>query len=576
MARWLLLLGSGALLLAGRFEWQEAGGRFALQGFASSLYFFLLVVPVSYYLTLAASGRRTVARAVCLATFTIACLPYHLVGFSRFRQPVAVTPWNQPGAPPMPPDALAPGLPPAGSPAERPLLLALLVLFALAAAWAAGAQGLRARARRATPAVAALAVIVAQALLHTSFRSPYTYEMLLETPGRQYHVYLLPGGKGAVNADAGLFTSLDEHFNGIPKPVSTMLIRRSFVHYLGSHFTYFFNPFYVYLVLNTLLWLAASAAGDDYVRRVSGSPELGRLFAGLVVAGSGFVHFVAQPMSYLAGYTALVVALWAYELLIVDTTGAVAAGDRAFLYGVVLGLCAATYDLVPLYPTLLLYAGFRRASLKWTAVGIAVASLVGIGFLLLQHGILGLPVDATNSGYVLGAGRGVMAVLGAAAPALLYEQTARFLVVYAQDLVYAFAVAGLVLAAAGVVFVADRRVTVWIALLLLPSLLTIAFFHYGGVRWGRVAFSAIPRLAYSAYPAIYLGAAVALDGARRALARTRLAPAAPYLPWAVLLVLLAYHNSDVFGFRNPQYHFYWPTPIGCDPYAAPASCAEVS
>jgi hypothetical protein len=560
--RWLLALGLGALLLAGRFEWGEAGGRYAREAFASSLYFFCLVVPASGFLTLALTGRPRLARAVWVATFLVGCLPYHLLGLSRFRQQVVVTPWT---AAALPRDAAA-------APGERALLLALLVVVTAVAAAAVRATGVRGRLRRATPIAGALAVIVVETLAHTSLRSPYTYGPLLEVPGRAYHAYLLPGARAAVNADVGLFTSLDEHFNGLPKPIAPMLIRRSFVHYLGSHFSYFFNPYYVYLVVNALLWLAAAAAGYDYVLRVSGSRDLALLFAGLVLTGNGFIYYVAQPMSYLAGYATVIVALCLYERLLVEPKGA---PDLAVLYGILLGLCAATYDLLPLYPMLLLYGRFRGVPVKWTAAAIALAAAVPSGFLVVQYGVLNVSSDPANSRFLGDSVRG-LAALASGSAASLYEAAARALVVYAQDLVYAFAVVGAALAAAGILFAADRRTRAWFALLLLPSLLSTVFFSLGGMQWGRVPFAALPRLAYAAYPAVYLGAALAIDAARRALARTRASAAAPYLPWLALAAFFAYHNSDVAGFVAPQYHFYWPTPIGCDPYAAPASCADPS
>jgi hypothetical protein len=567
VARWVALLAAGALLLAGRFDWQEAGGRYARDAFASSLYFFCLLVPLSYHLTRRLSGRPWPARAACAITFVVGCLPYHWLGLSRFRHVVS---WDPPGPVAPTPASLPGGLAEPGSPAERPLLLGLLLLFTVAMVLTADGPDAKTRLRHRAPIIAALAVIVVQVLLHTSLRSPYTYETLLEVPGKQYHVFLLPASKGAVNADVGLFTALDEHFNGIPRPMATMLIRRTFVHYLASHASYFFNPFYVYLVLNALVWLAAVAAGYDYARIVSGSADVAWLFAGLVLTGNGFIHFVAQPMSYLAGYAVVLFALCFYERLMVG------GGDGAavLLYGIVLGLGAATYDLFPLYPMLLLYAVFRGASLGRTAAAIALALLVPAGFVFLQHSVLKLPVDASNSRYLGDAAHGIVALLTAGTPALLYERTARLLIVYVQDLVYAFAVVGFVAALAGMALAADRRARVWFVLLLLPSLISTAFLYYGGVRWGRVPFAALPRLAYSAYPAVALGAALAFDGARRALARTPLAPVAPLLPWAAVLAFFAYHNSDVFGFTAPAYHFYWPTPIGCDPYAAP-SCGEV-
>lgn len=574
-ARWAGLLAVGAALLAGRFEWAEAGGSYAREAYLSCLYFFLLAVPFSFFVTLRLSRSRALARGVAALLFVVGCLPYHWLGLSRLRYQLVITPYYAAGEPPRLawlPQAL--GQP--GSPNERWLMATLLVALTASAYLLLRGRPQPIRLRCTACVAAIYCVIAVETLVHTSMRSPYTYIIHFERPDKWYHSYLLPDGKAAVNADVDLFTSLDGHFNGIPKPVFTLVLRRSFLHYLGSAFTYFFNPFYVYLALNSLIWPAAAACMFGYVRRVHGSPQVAWLVAGLVLCGNGFIIYVAQPMSYLASYAIIAFVLYLYEAVMVPAPGRPAVSWRdATLFGVALGLCAATYDMFAWYPTLLVYAWLRRARMLISAASIAIAAAIPAGFLAVQYGVLKVPQRATNFHFASEAALNLRQLLEHPGRGLDFERIARFLILYGQDLIYGFAVAGMVLGVLGVVLAAERQVNQLFVVLLLPSLLTAAFFYFGGVTWGRVTFAAMPRLSYVAYPAVYLAAAVGIHHARLGLERTLLKPWAYLVPWLALGLIFVYHNLDVFGFPAAAYHFYWPTPVGCDPYAEPASCVEV-
>jgi hypothetical protein len=54
-----------------------------------------------------------------------------------------------------------------------------------------------------------------------------------------------------------------------------------------------------------------------------------------------------------------------------------------------MGLCAATYDLFPLYPGLLIYGLVRRAPAKRTLAALVVSLALYGGFILVAYRVAG-------------------------------------------------------------------------------------------------------------------------------------------------------------------------------------------
>ncbi len=563
--KWAGLLAAASLLLSGRFDFHEAGGQYARQGYLSSLYFLWLVIPTSYFLTLELSGRRGLARAACAVTFAVTSLPLHWLRLDRFRR--VTTLFDADSV--VPRLAWFPQNSQSGAPHERWLLLALVLGFA-AVAWLCTRE--TGRWRRLWPWVALLALLALQTGLHTSMRSPYTYTPHFESPNKWYHGYLLPNGKAAVNADAIFFTSLEDHFNAIPRPIHPLLIRRSFIEYLSAPFSYFWNPYYVYLIFNPLLWLAAVACTYAYALELFGGQLEARLAAALAASGSGFIYYVAQPTSYLAGFAGVIFVFYLYERFLVRKGDPPRVG-RALIYGALLGLLAATYDLFPFFAALLVYGWLRRVSVRDTAIAIAFGLAIPAGFVALQFQILHVPRDQTNAVVLWHTGAHLLHHLGHTSLVGAIELGEGLTAGFWQSLVFAFTLVAALLAAAGL-FCADRGQRARIGTLLLPAFFTVGYLYLGGAEWGRVALADLPRFSYVAYPAIYLGAALALARLGAALRAPLGRRLAGLIPWAVVGLIFLLHNVDVLGYPALNYHFYWPTGVSCDPYAKPA-CSDL-
>jgi hypothetical protein len=560
LAIWVPLLGLGALVLRGRFSELGPPQSFPRQAYFSSLYFFVLVVPVAYALIRAAGGSQRVAAIVTALIFVVASLPARWLGLERWRRvPWGHRDWTTPTLQWLP-EHLGPG-----APLERPLLVALLIVFVAArVALSASPRPWR----RIAVEAGLFSFILAQAALHTSMRSPYTYVPHFEN-GAWYHDNILPGPYGAVNADRYQFLWLDDHFNGVPEGVHAQLLRRPFIHYIGSWFSFFCNDYYVYLALNSVLWLAAALCMRDWVYRVTGARDLARWATVLTACGSGFIYYVAQPMSYLGAYVAVIFAWWACELTLIA-----AAQERAraaLLFGVVLGLCSTTYDFFSVYPALLLYVWLRRGSLVAAVAALIIGAGVYRGYLAVQHDLLGLSLYSDNALHAQLAMDETMKLLHHPIDGSLWLKSLRALIAYAQDLLYAFYGLTALVALAGL-FVDDRRTRAVVLILMLPTLIGTTVLYYGGEQWGRVLIAQLPRLTFGAYPAIYLAAAVALAWLEAAVARTRLGKIAWVAPWLLVASIVAIANVDVFGHPEAAYHFYWPTPMSCPPYELYRPC----
>jgi hypothetical protein len=552
---WTCVLLLGLALLSGRYHWGVDVASFSMRGYLSSAYMFVLFLPTLYYTlrAFALPARRTqmmVAAVALLLTMPYVWLgldgAYLLIG-QPHRYGFAMTAETRPVAPEWFPAALArlPAIPYEGLVFTGLLLAGLLVALL---AWRRLDDP--ARRRALVLVLGAYGLILLQAWLHLSLRSPYVYLTYFEQPADQnywYLVYLFPGGRGAVNADNFVFRALEEHFQGAPYDVNTMLIRRSFPFYLSAQLTYWINPFYVFLVLNVALWLVAVLCLYLFARDLWG--ERVALFAAVLLAsGSGFIVYVAQPMVYVAGIALIVVLCYLFHRLIVR-------GQRRpadyLLFGLLLGLGTLTYDIFQVYLFLALYALIQRVPLRGLALAFAVAVALYLGFLYLQTDILQLRLEQKNSQETRIPGQNILAALRDHNPNEWYFLSASFADRYLGHLSRAFFVLPLLLAMVGFVLAQPWRLRLILLAMLLPSVAAAAYLHFG-----QFYLAAMPRFVYMAYPAVYILAAITLDRLASLDGQPRWAWVGRYGPWLLVALVVMLNNADVFGLPATYYHFY--------------------
>jgi hypothetical protein len=414
--------------------------------------------------------------------------------------------------------------------------------LALAGGLACWAWARRHPRGRAELIAAAWGLILMQTCLHTSLRSPYSYTQWAEDGATWSSKALFSDGSGVVNGDVAHFLGLNDLFNGYPTPITTWLLRRPYAHFLAAPFTFFCNPFLVFLVLNAAWWMAAVACGYDYALRLTGNTRTARLFAALVLMGNGFIYFAAQPMSYLAGYASVMVILCLHERLLVETRA-------PWLFGAALALCSLVYDLFPLYVGLVALGVYRRVPLGANLRALGLAGALYGGYLYIAYDLLGLPDPGYNSRLMLSALPNIAEMARHGSFDVWYRTGVGLVRTLAQNLLFAFLGAETLAALLLILLARRSRIPRVAAVLLVPTLVLNAVLYVGQVHWNADLLIELPRLSYIAYPAVYL---VLADG----LARLR-----PRVIAGLMVLVFAWHNVDVLGLPEAYFHFYFPDPI---------------
>jgi hypothetical protein len=554
LAVWALVFVAAWLLLLGRYDWSAPNRRFAERGWLLSGYLCCLLLPVGWGLLRRATDVRWLPEAVTGLAFVVLTLPYRWLGLERwFYYRARPLPWyNPPDDVAFPRPQFLPGGPWSTFPGS--VWLFTLAIVATVAAVVAGCRWRLRRGRggqgnRGLVAGGALVVVVlVQSFLHSGVRGPYVYMTHYQGPPRPslwYAVAHFGDGNGVSIADQFVFSAIEQYFHGVAVDPNNMLIRRPSAFYVSAQFSYFVNTYYVWTALNIALWVAAVLAGYGFARRLVGARVAG-YFAAMIAVGPGFVAFVGTPAMYLAGYAVVIIALFLAEWLLVDPDRP---GPADFaLFAGALACCALTYDLTVTFPVLGGYLVLRKVPWRPTLAALVAAYVLYRGFLFAHNSVLGLHVVDTNTAQLDRATERVREVAGE--PSQWFGATRDALGAYVVMLGRMFFYVPIVLALPGIYWLRDRAQQFLVVGLLAVTLATVAFFRVGGEVLGW-----LPRFTYPAYPAIYLLAALGLDGLTRAWATRapQRAVAVRAAPWAVLAVLTLLANVDVLG--HPRLYY---------------------
>jgi hypothetical protein len=333
-----------------------------------------------------------------------------------------------------------------------------------------------------------------------------------------------------------------------------MMIRRSFLPYLSSQGSYFFSPYYVHLILNMGLWVIACICAYRYARLVW-SNSVAPYFTFLVATAPGFIMYVAQPMSYLAGYAVIIILLYLFEYLIVRNTD-LKMGAFA-LFGSCLGLGMLVYDIFPLLVIFFVYAYSRKISSRGVLLILLIALGVYSGFLILQAYGLNMLLSPSNGQFLALGFVGVYELIARLEIGEIYSLSASFLRLFMGSLGNAFLVLPVALAFIGAALIREKS-RLWLVLLLaIPALLPLIILHYGQVYWNDYALASFPRFAFVAYPLVYLLASDFLVEVRNSLARKGRSTLGLVIPWSLLGLVFLLNNVDAFGYPELYILFYF-------------------
>lgn len=564
---WALILAAGVGLLALRYDWGPDGGRFAERAFLLSAYLLVILLPTSFYLARWILRSSTAAAVLTGALFVVTTLPYKLLGLNSLYYYAG---HERPRVYAI--DVITPALEffPGGMLKAFPfdyLFWPLLFLAGAGIVW--GIWWLRKRAGAGTARripillTAVFAAICLQAAAHSSMRAPYTYLAYFQRPETElhwYHVYnFREEGQGAVEGDNYAFYALEDYFQGAPRDGNNLLIRRPFSFYIASQASFFVNNYYVWLALNCLFWLVAVFATARLVTRLV-NERAGIIAGALTTVGVGFIAFVGTPAMYMQYYAVTAIAICLFEDLVVRRKDSGWGGFA--LYSGVLGLCALTYDLTPLFLVLLAYGLARKVPL-WPMV----CSLVGAyamlrGFTFVVTEVLGIHIVPSNAEQISQAWDGFKTELTHPSLPGWYDHVITIIPRYVRLLLQAFFVIPVIVALFGIRKLRDRATQILVYGLFAVSFATMAFFEIGGAPF----LERLPRLVYPVFPAVYLLAALALDPGERSMpavrspTRRRLDKLRVAAPWIVVGAMFVLANVDIFGYPTQYVEFFVSDP----------------
>jgi hypothetical protein len=545
---WPVWLAIGLILLPGRYQWSPGSQAYSWRGLLCSAFFVCILIPLIDGLVQRFAPDSRWRSLFTGAVTLLLTLPYRWLGLNRwyyYRNKPEWIDWSYPGiAPPklewFPRASLMSGAVP-----FQVLFFLALVAAILGGGWCyvefrrwAGRP-----VSRAAVATAAglLLLIVPETWLHLSLRSPSSYSTHFTQPASQnfwYHELLFENGTGAVNGDYFLFRSIEDVFLAPPRSESGLIIQRPFPLYLSSQLSSFVNPFYIMIAMNIVCWLAAALALRDYASAHFGA-KVGTVAAFLTASGPGFICFVAQPPTYLWGFSAMALVIWAHWRICCRDQSSL---RDYLLFSGILALSFLTYDLFALLAYLVGYELlFRRSWKKILAAG-GIALAIYFAFGLLAGSFSTIVRDTTNSRLV-DLSLGNLWKLARSSPLALGSYSIYFQYVpeYIGHLGNAFFVFPILAAAIGVFVLNTSRELKLIGLLLLPSAAGFTLLHFGQTRLAHM-----PRLVFTAYVAVYILCGIFVSGiAQRA---------GKHISWAFPAaagIAVAFHailtNADVFG-----------------------------
>ena len=541
------------IFLIGRYDWSNS---FSVVSYVISAFFLLVSLPVFYFTLLHFLGHRwrlTLGITIILAT--ILTLPYHWLGLEIFSinntfsipQPssMVVFDWF--------PNAFKslPAIPYEGGLFYSLAIIGIFIALILRS-WRKFSK------RLIWTGLFLFIIILIQVWLHLSLRSPYSYAGSLSGPNRWSVFYLFPGDKGAVNNDYPVHRAIEGIFMGIPGYL--LLIRRAYYYYLTSQLSYFVHPYYVSLILNIGFWFCAAICGYGFVRRIW-DEHTALITAGLIACGTGFIYFVAQPMSYMAGYALCIILVYLFQALIIDQPNKI---GQSLLFGAILGLSSLVYDgLLPIYIFIICYGLFRRIKLFHLLCIVFIGISIYFGFIFLVSIGLRQSIDPYPFSLPVAHVSKRIDLILSGNINQLYLLFTQLIVLFFGGLGNAFFVLPLILSLFGLMLVYGNTRKMIILLLLALPLFWTATYHFGDVTFNdSLSFSTMPRYLYIGYPAIYILSALFIrkisDGFIRIKNHTFKVGA--FIGYIILFCIFLLNNIDVFGFQSFYYLFYFLAP----------------
>src|SRR5271157_2092323 len=554
---WMLYLGAALVILWGRYAWVTSGSPYSRRGFLDSAYMLVFTLPTAYYLLKKFIRVRFGPEALVLILTVILVLPYHWLGLEKFQyQPFYSYSWQGIDLSKFP--AFAQDLPGGIStlgqviPFLFPFLTFLIVLGLISAFICTYSQTARLFKNRPIELafwLGLFVLVILETWIHLSYHSPilaYAYNDRTQLSG-WYAVPLFPGNQGIMMGDFHIWRDLEAHFMGSPFTPDLELIRRSYLFYLTSQFSYFISPYYVYIARNILLWFGASGAMFLLAKRITGQVGSAIFTALLTATGTGFILYSAEYPANFAGYAIIPIILWIFFKFI-------EAEDQTvwdyLLFGCFLGLASLVYDIYPWYLAILGIAGILKKPMTKVILSLGFSAVVYAGFLVIQARVLGFKLSNPNTDFITSSLMNLFGYLVHLDYRSLYLLTLRGFDLYFYTLAAIFLVLPLFLAGAGLALIRDRRTFLLLFTFWAIPFLTFLVLLYGNQSWLKAPLVALPRLHYTNFLWVYLASGYCLNSIRVKLKAGKHAFLSMAIPIVIILILFLLNNADVFGWHQ--------------------------
>lgn len=554
---WMLFLGAALLILSGRYSWDASSLTYSRRGFLDSAYMLVFTLPTAYYLLRKFVGVRFVPEALVLILAIILVLPYHWLGLEKYQySPFYSYPWQGVDASKFPAFAqdFPAGIRQLGQlvPFLYPFLAFLIILGLISAIFCTyyKTESLFKNHRIELVFWLGLFVLVIlQTWIHLSYHSPILASTLMNrTPlSGWYAVPLFPNNQGIMMADYQWWRDLEAYFMGLPFNPEAEFIRRSYLFYLTSQFSYFISPYYVYVTRNILLWFGASGAMFLLAKRITSQTGSAIFTALLTGVGSGFILYSTEAPDNLAGYAVIPILLLIF-IKFIDAERQTL-GDY-ILFGCFLGLASLVYDIFPWYLALPGIAWIMKKPVAKVILCLGISGSVYGGFLLLQARVLGINLASRNADFITSSLVNIFGYVIHFHIKLLYTLTLRGFDLYFYTLAAAFLVLPLFLAGAGLALIRERRIFLLLFAFWLIPFLTFVALLYGNQNWLEAPLVALPRLHYTNFLWVYIAAGFCLNSIREKLKARKLEFLAYAIPIVILLIIFLLNNADVFGWHQ--------------------------
>lgn len=554
---WILCLGAALFILSGRYSWAPGSLPYSRRGFLDSAYMLVFTLPTAYYLLRKFVRVRFVPEALILIVAVILVLPYHWLGLEKYQYtPFYSYRWQ--GIDPSKFPAFAQDFPAGISKLGQviPFLfpfLTFLILLGLIGAFIC-TYSKRRRAFNNYPLelvfwFGLFILVVLETWIHLSYHSPILSATILNHTQLSgwYAVPLFPDNKGIMMADYQLWRDLEAHFMGSPFNPKTLLIRRSYLFYLTSQFSYFISPYYVYITRNILLWFGASSAMFLLAKRITGQIGSAIFTALLSAMGSGFILYSAESPANLAGYAIIPIILLIFIKFIEAENQKV---GSYLLFGGFLGLASLVYDIFPWYLAILGIAWIMKKPLAKALLSLGISALVYSGFLFIQARALGFNLANKNSDYITGSLVNMFEYVIHFHIKLLYDLTLKGFDLYFYTLAAVFLVIPLFLAGAGLAVIRERKTFLFLLTFWAIPFLTFVVLLYGNTSWLNAPLVALPRLHYTNFLWVYLACGICLNFIQEKLKSRKLEFLSFAIPIGIIIIIFLLNNADVFGWHQ--------------------------